>query len=197
MHTRVWKGQSNFTLERFIAQHRNAFVSLQAAAEHVKYQLPNEHSRVGYLLEAIQCNDAGLQAAMASIKTDQGEAGLRNDFEASATHLLPYDPVQKKRSERAKDKSGTVNISDTSSTTADVYAFGSKRGIGKTGVHLRYYHKSAYDKLTKEQKDELREWRSNNPGSGGNGREAKRRKTEAAMDKAMAAAVSAAVHCDT
>jgi hypothetical protein len=51
----MWKGQSNFTLERFIAQHRNAFVSMQVAAEHVTYQLPNEHSRVGYLLDAIQC----------------------------------------------------------------------------------------------------------------------------------------------
>jgi hypothetical protein len=71
LHTREWKGQSNFTLERFIAQHRNAFVSMQAAAEHVTYQLLNEHSRVGYLLDAIQCSDAGLQAAMASIKTDQ------------------------------------------------------------------------------------------------------------------------------
>jgi hypothetical protein len=26
LHTREWKGQSNFTLERFMAQHRNAFV---------------------------------------------------------------------------------------------------------------------------------------------------------------------------
>ena len=59
LHMRMWKGQSNFTLERFIAQHRSAFVSMQAAAEHVTYQLPNEHSRVEYLLDAIQCNDAG------------------------------------------------------------------------------------------------------------------------------------------
>jgi hypothetical protein len=55
MHMRLWKGQSNFTLERFIAQHRNAFVSIQAAAKHMTYQIPNSHSRVGYLLDAIQC----------------------------------------------------------------------------------------------------------------------------------------------
>jgi hypothetical protein len=24
LHTRVWRGQSNFTLERFVQQHRNA-----------------------------------------------------------------------------------------------------------------------------------------------------------------------------
>jgi hypothetical protein len=35
LHTRIWKGQSKFTLERFIAQHRNAYVSMQAASNHV------------------------------------------------------------------------------------------------------------------------------------------------------------------
>ena len=40
---------------------------MQASAEHVQYQLPNEHSRVGSLLEAIQRSDPGLQAPMATI----------------------------------------------------------------------------------------------------------------------------------
>ena len=35
MHNRMWKGQSNFTLERFIGQHRNAYVMLQQCAEHI------------------------------------------------------------------------------------------------------------------------------------------------------------------
>ena len=35
---------------------------------------------------------------MASIKTDNGLEGMRNNFEATAAHLLPYDPVAKKRS---------------------------------------------------------------------------------------------------
>ena len=92
----MWKGQSNFSLEKFIAQHRNAFVSMQACAEHIQYQLPNGHSRVGFLLDAIQTSDAGLRAAMASIRTDDGPDGMRNDFEQSAAHLLPYDPVARK-----------------------------------------------------------------------------------------------------
>jgi hypothetical protein len=97
---RIWKGQSNFTLERFIAQHRNhAYVSKQAASNHVTYQLPNEHSRAGYLLTAIQCNDTGLQAVMASIKTDQAPDGLHINFEAAASHLLSYNPVQNKRTD--------------------------------------------------------------------------------------------------
>jgi hypothetical protein len=160
LHTGEWKEQSNFTLERYIAQHRNAFVSMQAAAEHVTYQLPNEHSRVGYLLDAILCNDAGLQAAMASIKTDQTADGLRNDFEASATHLLPYDPVQKKRSDHAGGKRGSADISDTTGEEANVSSFGTKKGTGSTGVSLRYHTKAEYNLLPKDQRDELREWRN-------------------------------------
>ena len=64
----------------------------------MQYQLPNEHSRVGFLLEVIQCSDPGLQAAMASIKTDNGLEGMRNNFEATAAPLLPYATVAKKRS---------------------------------------------------------------------------------------------------
>ena len=37
---------------------------MQASEEHAQYQLPNEHSIVGFLLEAFQCSDPGLQAAM-------------------------------------------------------------------------------------------------------------------------------------
>jgi hypothetical protein len=126
LHTKLWKGRSNFTLDRFITQHRNAFVSMQTAAEHITYQLPNEHSRVGYLLDAIQCRDAGLQAAMASIKTDQVPDGLRNNFEAAATHLLPYDPVQ-------RNAGGKRGAADITNDEADISAFGAKKGIGKTG----------------------------------------------------------------
>ena len=67
LHTRVWKSQSNFPLEGFIAQHCNTFVSMQQCAEHIAYQLPNELTRVGYLLEGIQCSDPGPQAVMASV----------------------------------------------------------------------------------------------------------------------------------
>jgi hypothetical protein len=120
LNMRLWKGQSKFTLDQFIPQHRNAFVSMQAAAEQITYQLPNEHSRVGYLLDAIQCSDAGLQAAMASIKTDQDPDGLRNNFEAAATHLLPYDPVQRERSDHTGGKRGAADISGVTHDKADI-----------------------------------------------------------------------------
>ena len=110
LHTRIWKGQSNFLLEHFISQHRNAYVSMSACAEHVQYQLPNKHSRVGFLIDVIQCADAGLQAAMGSVKMDNGPNGLRNNFEKALSHLLPYDPVAKKRATGIKWGSALISL---------------------------------------------------------------------------------------
>lgn len=162
LHTRVWKGQSNFSLEGFISQHRNAYVSMQACAVYVQYQLPNEHSRVGFLLDAMQCSDAGLHAAMASIRTDDGPTGKRNNFEDAASYLLPYDPVANKRA--ATNKRGAAYISGVDQEDdGDTTGQSQKPGIGKTGVHFRYYKKDEYLKLPLEQKRELKEWREKNP----------------------------------
>ena len=144
------KGRVNFHL-RMSSPNIDIPVSMQASAEHVQYQLPNEHSRVGFLLEAIQCSDPRLQAAMASIKTDNGPEGMRNNFEATAAHLLPYDPVARKRSSGQKRGSAQISsVMDPSPTTTK------KPSIGKTGVHLRYYKTGEYRNLTNEQKEELK-----------------------------------------
>ena len=46
--------------------------------EHVAYQLPNNHTRVGYLIHAIKCDDADMQGAIANILDDKN--GKRQDF---------------------------------------------------------------------------------------------------------------------
>ena len=51
------KGTGNYTLDRFCALHRNANEQLREASNHVPYQLPEEYTRVGYLLNAIECSD--------------------------------------------------------------------------------------------------------------------------------------------
>ena len=135
LHTRQWKGQSNFPLEGFITQHWNAFVSMQQCANHVEYQLPNEHTWVGYLLEGIVCPDASLQAAMASIQTDDGADGMRNNFKVAAAHILPYDPVAKKRA-AAGSKCTAAQISLAEDGDVGEISSASKVSIGKSGVHL-------------------------------------------------------------
>ena len=194
LHTSVWKGQLNFPLEGFIAQHRNAFVSMQQCAEHIAYQLPNEHTRVGYLLEGIQCPDPSLQAAMVSMRTDDGANGTRSDFERAAAHLLPNDPIAWKWS--AGTKRPAANISDTQGTD-DANASATevsgtakkerKASIGKTGVYLQYHTNSEYQALSTAQKRELSEWCDKNP------EERKKKKPRHEKWKVKACDVSAAV----
>ena len=86
LHTHIWRGQSRFLLEGFIVPHRNAYVSMQQCAEHVAYQLPNQHTCVGYT-----SNAPGLQGAMASICTDNRPQGMHNNFEA---HSFPASTIR-------------------------------------------------------------------------------------------------------
>eukprot|EP00980_Cylindrotheca_fusiformis_P014393 scaffold3830_cov85-Cylindrotheca_fusiformis.AAC.5 len=78
LHDLKWKGNGSYVLERHCAKHRDAYVQMQAASEHVTFQLPDEHTRVTYLLDSIETNDASLQAAIASVKQDEQPGGLRN-----------------------------------------------------------------------------------------------------------------------
>ena len=176
LNTRKWKGNSNFTLEKFVQLHRNSFVSMRACSEHVTFQLPTPYTRVGYLLDAIESSDPPLLAAMANIEDDTVPTGKRHDFEKAAAYLLPKDPVARRRTESGA-KTQNALISDVTSSA--------KAGIGKTGVHLRWHTRPEYKKLPKDQNSELYNWRQTKDGkqaSAGNDndREPKRRKVIAA-----------------
>ena len=99
---------------------------------------------------------------------DNGADGMRNDFEKAAAHLLPYDPVAKKRATMTQNKRSATQISSIEFEEESVKEVSSttmlkKASIGKTGVHLRYHTPAKYDNLLNEQKDELREWQRQNP----------------------------------
>ena len=103
---------------------------------------------------------------MASVRTDDGPTGMRNTFETAAAHLLPYDPVAKKRRNASKRDAGqisSVEINTDDANASSMTGNKKKQSIGSTGVHLRYHTKEEYSALTKEQKQELREWRMTNP----------------------------------
>ena len=68
LKTRYWKGNTALTLDRVTEHHRNDYISMQQCAEHISYQLPNERTQVGYLLDTIQCPE--LQAALAGVRKD-------------------------------------------------------------------------------------------------------------------------------
>lgn len=150
-----------------------------------------EHTRVGYLLDAIESTDAGLQAAIAQVRTDDGAGGKRNDFESTASFLLPYDPVAKKRAAGTK-RDCEATISDVNMEVDAVEGFGTKPGIGKTGVHLCYHEKHKYKELTKAQRLELKEWREKKQEKGDKSPAKKKAKGER-MNKKQIAAISKAV----
>eukprot|EP00957_Ditylum_brightwellii_P167246 12731629-Ditylum_brightwellii.AAC.1 len=115
MHKKVWNGKTLYPLERFIGQHRGAFIVMKEVAEHVPFHLPNEFMRVGFLLAGIISSDAGLQAAMANIKSDAdpaSETSKRHCFKMTATYLQPFCPVLKKFP--SGTKSDAIKISDVS-----------------------------------------------------------------------------------
>jgi hypothetical protein len=197
LHERKWTGQSNFPLEKFVGLHRHAFVTLEEASRHVAFQLPNEHTRVGYLLDGIQNSDPALQAAMSRVKTDATADGLRYNFESAAATLLPEDPVAKRR-----PQGGKRNIADISSVAVDATQ---KIGIGKTGVEFRFYKRPEYLQLSKEQKNELDEYRNTleqqgksrnlakRGGPGGQGNNKKRFKRGGGGSKNLKAMISSAI----
>ena len=154
LNTRTWKGQSNFTLERFVSQHRNAFITMQQCSEHVSFQLPNELTRVKYLLDAIDNSNAELQAAIAMIRQDDEADGKMNNFEAAAAYLIPCDPVAKKQQVGSKRPAADISSANIQNRHKK-----KKAGMGVTGVELRFHNRAEYNKLNKLQKAELYEWR--------------------------------------
>ena len=144
-----WNGK-NFSLEKFTGMHRSSFVQLEEASDHVNFQLPTEHTRVGYLIDNIHNPDPDLRAACASIRLNTN--GMRSDFEAAVAFLLPVDPYSKKRGQDNKNP----NVSDAHALK--------NKSTSKTGVDFRWYKPVEYKLLNKEQRAELYEWQKSKEG---------------------------------
>ena len=97
-------------------------------------------------------------------KVDRSPTDLAkmNDFEATASFIIPHDPVTTKR----QNKRGLAHISsvdaDESLEQAEISSTSVKPSRGKTGVELRFYKTAEYRALSKKQKEELYEWRQTN-----------------------------------
>ena len=147
-----WNGKK-YDLQTYCSQHRAKYQQLVEASGHVAFQVPTEHTRVGYLISNIECSDAALQAAIAKVRTDND--GSRQDFEQAVNELLPVDPFLRNK---AASKAVTFAISGTEGEPT-------KPGRGvKTGVDLRWYDAQGWRSLSSAEKDELREWRTTRDG---------------------------------
>ena len=127
-------------------------MDLEAASKHVPVKIPYEYTRVGYLLDHIQCSDATLKATMASCRNDtQDPGGARHDFEKYAMLLLPACFVAKTR-KTTDIKRPHAGISSTSGS--------GKSAMGSSVVHLRWHKDEEFRALSPEQKSYLTEWRN-------------------------------------
>ena len=147
--TYKWKGTTNMTLESFVNKHRIAHTRMVRCSENITVQVFAARERVNYLLDGIITSDAGLQAAMASIRADTPAdgTGKQDNFEDAAVYIIPFDPVSKRR--------GVKRQHDIAAVKPDLNI-----QRGSTGVELRFYKPSEYKCLSKEQKEELRELRT-------------------------------------
>ena len=151
MIQKSWTGQTRKTLVAHIDRHRQAYVALSEAADHVSHQIPSERTRVSYLMNSIDSKDAEVLAGLAAIRQD--DAGMRGNFESAAIILSPTCPVAKKGTERK------VGFDAFTISAADA-----KAGIGKTGVELWYHTKKEFWALPEEQQREVDDYNATKEG---------------------------------
>ena len=183
-----WNGRV-YSLEKFCNQHRSRFVNLEEAQNHVDFQLPTEHTRVGYLIDNIENADADLRAAIANIRQNVNDT--RTNFESAIAVLLPVDPYLKQR--RNTDRSPNNQGANISSAGTPNKPDSSSAGTGKTGVNLRFHTDAEYVTLTAAQKDELYKWRSSQQGKQFSVDERKKRKSPNNRDKNLKSAIKSAL----
>ena len=170
------------------------------ASEHVPHQLPNDHTRVSWLLDGITCKDPTLLAGKAAVQNDTQQ---RSSFEDAAAYLVQFCPVAKSRTQNPR-KRGAASISGVN---GDVNGLDTKVSVEKTGVELRWYHAEECAELFNDQKDELREYRRKNgltgkpkgkkkngeKGKGKGNKQKAKRLTEASVNKMISSAVATAL----
>ena len=98
---------------------------MKSALEHVSYQLPNQSTRVRYLLDTIKCTDSLLMARIANIQCDQDSKGKLYNFEKAVAFLLPACPLARRLA-----TAGEI----VENKTAGISSMTLKEGVGSTGV---------------------------------------------------------------
>eukprot|EP00957_Ditylum_brightwellii_P192352 14643064-Ditylum_brightwellii.AAC.1 len=69
---------------------------MEQCVKHVDHQLPNQKTRVDYLMNGIECGDPELQAATTLVKNDDAADGKMHDFEKAASFIIPANPVARR-----------------------------------------------------------------------------------------------------
>ena len=137
-------------------------------------KLPNERTRVGYILKNIECSDKDVTAWLTNVRLYDTPGGMRQDIERAVAFFLPTDLVRKKRG----GKRGAAQISAAVAAAAGEDKSGDQKDkngppnkkirfkpkTGKTRVELHYHIHAEFIALTKDQRNELINHRKANGG---------------------------------
>lgn len=156
MKTATWTGTTSVRLDQHLNKHRMMNVQLSEASEHVAFQMPNERTRVTYVLDSIKSKDPEVLSGVAAVRRD--DPGMRDSFEPMAAFLGPTCPVTRAS---ASSKRANANVSGLDT--------GSLPQKGSTGVELRWYPNNEFKALTDEQRAELKEWSATKKAEKGGG----------------------------
>ena len=144
-----------YSLWKHVSRMQVAFSQLQLANEQpgVSVTIPNDQTKVRYLLKSIECDDVGLKSRMEIVRSSKA---MKNNFDQTAQYLQEADPVF-----RRSIQQGGSNNSGKSTKNATASQLNLKQGVGSTGVEFCWYPREEYQALSKEQKDELGTWMKN------------------------------------
>jgi hypothetical protein len=127
-----------------MGKHCQAYITLTKCTEHIPVNVPNERSRITYLMELINFIDPTVLAALAAVCQD--EQDKRINFESAFVYLVVICPVEAKLAKRGK-VTFQAGISGAEASTAPGLGGNAKKpGFGTSGIALRYHkHKDFYE----------------------------------------------------
>ena len=121
-----------YSLWKHVSKFRVAFSQFQLANEQpgVSVTIPNDQTKVRYLLQSIECDDVGLKSRMEVVQSNDD---MKSSFNQTAQYLQEADPVFC----RSIKQGGSNTNKSTKNATASQLNL--KQGVGKTGVEFRWY----------------------------------------------------------
>ena len=81
-----------YSLWKHVAKFKVAFLQLQLSNKQpgIDVTIPNDQSKVQYLLQSIKCDDVGLKSRMEIVQSSQA---MKNSFDQSAQYLSEVCPI--------------------------------------------------------------------------------------------------------
>ena len=147
---RKWTGTTNQTLKAHIDRHITSFVAMTEASDHVSYQIPNDRTRVGYLIASITSAETNVVSAPSSICMD--DMGRRENFETASVFLAKICLM-------VSTKGGAKPAAKIGAALAQQNSV-----VGTTGVELRYHTQAQRGEVSEYKRTKNPNWKGKSKG---------------------------------